>query len=234
MRIGRCELVDLDDVADDRAATEDVVVVVDVIRAFTTAVAAIDAGASSVHCVGGLDEARELAGRMTGSFLMGEEGGDRPEGFDAGNSPFDLAGHELLGRAVVQRTSNGTRGLIRFGSVPVLLAAAAVNAGATGRWIRAQDPGSVLIVGTGINPEDPACGAFIAEVVDGGKPEPGELAATIRGTADAHIAWWSQTRNTHDLESFHAEVAACAQVDTSMTVLRGRCEEGAVVLRSTR
>lgn len=233
MRIGRCEAVDLADVPEDRAIVEDVVVVIDVIRAFTTAVAAIDGGAASVHCVGGLDEARALARRMPGSLLMGEEGGDRPDGFDAGNSPFDLADLDLGGRTVVQRTSNGTRGLVRFGSVPVLLAAAAVNAGATGRWVRARDPRSVLLVGTGITSEDRACGAFIASVVGGGVPDPDELATAIRGTAAAHIAWWSQTRNPDDLGAFHAEVDACAMVDTSTTVLRGHIDDGAVVLRRT-
>jgi 2-phosphosulfolactate phosphatase len=231
-QIGRCELIDLDDVAGDRPVDEDVVVVVDVIRAFTTAVVAVDGGASSVHCVAGLEEARRLARAVPGSVLMGEERGARPEGFDAGNSPFDLAELDLVDRAVVQRTSNGTRGLVRFAAAPVLVAAAAVNAGATGRWLRHQDPTTVLIVATGTTSEDRACGRYIAAIVEGGRPDPDELAVAIRATAPEHIESWSRARGVEELGSFRADVEACARVDESATVLRGRVDGRAVVLRA--
>ena len=206
--------------------------VIDVIRAFTTAVAVIDRPAASVHCVGGLDEARELARWLPGSLLVREERGLRPAGFDAGNSPFDLIDLDLVDRPVVQRTSNGTRGLIHFRSAPVLLAAAAANAGATGRWVRALDPRSVMIVGTGITAEDRACGAFIAAVIDGGRSDPIGLSEAIRGTAPEHIAWWSRTRDAAELDAFNADVEACSRVDVSTTVLRGRIDGNAVVLRA--
>jgi 2-phosphosulfolactate phosphatase len=229
--IGRCDLVALDDVADDEPIVAEVVVVFDVIRAFTTACAAFDAGATAIRCVAGLDEARALATRHRGSFLMGEEHGRRPEGFDAGNSPADLVGHDLTGRTIVQRTTNGTRGLARFADAPVLLAGAAVNAPATAAWIRDHAPAAhVLLVGTSLLPEDDACARFVAQLVDGGAPDPAALAAAVLATGDAHTEGWSRAR-PDDAAAFAADLAACSAVGTSTHVLRGRAhDDGSVVL----
>ncbi len=228
-----CDVVDLEDVLAARSGPDraDVVVVIDVIRAFTTAVAAIDGGAAEVHCVAELDAARELAARLPGSLLMGEERGRRPRGFDAGNSPFDLDDLDLHDRVVVQRTSNGTRGLARFAAAPLLLAAAAVNVGATGRWVRARGVDAVSLVCTGTTPEDRACAEHLAAVVTGGGPDPTELRAAVLATARDHIAWWSTSRSIDELAAFHADVDVCARVDRSSTVLVGRPLDGAVVLR---
>ncbi len=232
MQIDRCELVGLDEVDSQRPVVEDVVVVIDVIRAFTTAVAAFEAGAAELRCVAGLDEARTLAAGLPGARLIGEEHGKRPDGFDGGNSPVDLEALDLSGRTVVQRTTNGTRGLARFATAPILLAAAAVNAPATAAWIRARDPRSVLLVGTGLLPEDLACAAFIAELVSGRQPDPDGLAAAVWATGADHRAGWSRARPDH-AAAFDRDLAACAAVGTSDLVLRGRPLDTAVVLSAS-
>lgn len=82
-----------------------VVVVVDVIRATTTAAAYLRAGARALVLAPSLEAAWALKGRE--EVLAGEVGGLRPPGFDLGNSPREVAG--LEGRTVVMATTNGTR-----------------------------------------------------------------------------------------------------------------------------
>src|SRR5690349_20738739 len=79
------------------------VVAVDVIRAFTTAAYAIDAGAESIHLVAGVDEAVDVARSIPGALIMGEDRGRRPDGFDFSNSPVQIAAaaDRIAGRPLV-------------------------------------------------------------------------------------------------------------------------------------
>ncbi len=88
-----------------RAATGDVVII-DVIRAFTTAAYAFAAGIGEIELVATVEEALARPG-----FRMGEVGGKLIPGFDHNNSPSQLAGKRLSGCAV-QRTGSGTQGAV--------------------------------------------------------------------------------------------------------------------------
>ena len=58
----------------------------------------------------GLDQARELAGRLgNGTVLAGERECVRPEGFEMGNSPREFADGTARGETLVLSTTNGTR-----------------------------------------------------------------------------------------------------------------------------
>src|SRR5688572_6796168 len=127
----------------------DTVVVIDVIRAFTTAAFAFAAGARDIITVGSVEEALTLRDYFSGSLVMGEVGGQRPPGFDFGNSPVALAQADLEGRRIIQRTSAGTQGLVRSLWADALLAASFVCAGATARYIEQQKPAAVTFVSTG-------------------------------------------------------------------------------------
>ncbi|HWG85322.1 MAG TPA: 2-phosphosulfolactate phosphatase [Deinococcales bacterium] len=84
----------------------DTVLVVDVIRATTTATVYLENGAEALHLVRDLDTARAI--RVPDSILAGERGGVAPEGFDLGNSPLEAAARRFDGRTVIMSTSNGT------------------------------------------------------------------------------------------------------------------------------
>ncbi len=88
--------------------------VVDVIRAFTTAAYAFDAGAAEIYLVSTVEEAVRFKAEHADVLLMGEEHGRRPAGFDFSNSPVaisraDLAG-EIVGAADVGGYTGGGRG----------------------------------------------------------------------------------------------------------------------------
>ncbi|MEZ5256356.1 MAG: 2-phosphosulfolactate phosphatase [Ilumatobacteraceae bacterium] len=60
--------------------------------------------------VAGVEGALALGASIPGALVMGEDRGRRPEGFTYPNSPVVLAGADLEGRTLVQRTSAGTQG----------------------------------------------------------------------------------------------------------------------------
>jgi 2-phosphosulfolactate phosphatase len=96
----------------DVGDTGGAVVVVDVIRAFTTAAYALSAGAAAVYLVGSVAEALAFLDAHPGAWAMGEDHGHRPDGFALPNSPAMAAAADLGGRTVVQRTSAGTQGVV--------------------------------------------------------------------------------------------------------------------------
>ena len=125
------------------------VVVVDVIRAFTTAAYAFGSGASEIYLVGDVDEALAFKASHPGTIALGENRGLRPEGFDFPNSPAMLRRADLSGRTLVQRTSAGTRGVVAATDADRLWAASLVCASATARAVEAADIGEPTYVITG-------------------------------------------------------------------------------------
>ena len=132
------------------------VVVVDVIRAFTTAAYAFGAGAGHIVMVDSVDEALRFKAANPGVLAMGEDRGRRPHGFDFSNSPVAVAHADLEGRVLVQRTSAGTRGVVAARSATRLWCAGLVCASATAAAVRASGLGDPTYVITGNVENDPA------------------------------------------------------------------------------
>ncbi len=89
----------------------DALIVVDVLRASTTIVAAFESGARSVRPVLSVEDARELATKLPEALLCGERHGLPPEGFDLGNSPLGYTSEVVQDRDLILTTTNGTRAL---------------------------------------------------------------------------------------------------------------------------
>jgi 2-phosphosulfolactate phosphatase len=131
------------------------VVVVDVIRAFSTAAYAFAAGARHIVLVDSVAEALSLKADDPDLLAMGEEGGRRPFGFDFSNSPVEVAAADLDGRVLVQRTSAGTRGVVAARSATRLWCASLVCASATATAVRASGLDDPTYVITGNFENDP-------------------------------------------------------------------------------
>ncbi len=129
-------------------------VVIDVLRATTTIVHALAAGAACVRPCAEVDEARALAGEMrVGRVLLGGERHGRPlDGFDLGNSPREYTGKVCKGNTLVLTTTNGTRALLRAAEAERVLVAAFVNYSAVCEQVR-QDARPVHIVCAGTEGE---------------------------------------------------------------------------------
>ena len=118
----------------------DTVVVIDVLRSFTTAAVALDRGAAAIYPVEGVSAGIVLAGLLDNTVSVGAiAGGDPAPGFEYGNSPAALLEAELAGRRVVMSTAAGVRGLQRFRDARRLFAASLVCGRATAAAIRDTD-----------------------------------------------------------------------------------------------
>lgn len=60
--------------------------------------------------VGSVEEALALRHRGPAQVCMTEAGGRAPEGFDFGNSPFQISEIDFRDKVIAQRTSAGTPG----------------------------------------------------------------------------------------------------------------------------
>lgn len=125
------------------------VVVIDVLRAFTTAAYAFDGGAEAIYLVSTVDEGLAFKNQNPGSLAMGEDHGQRPEGFDFSNSPVAISKAGVTGRTIVQRTSAGTQGVINATHADRLWASSLVCASATAAAVVAADIGEPSYVITG-------------------------------------------------------------------------------------
>jgi len=98
-------------------ATDSVAVIV-VFRTFTTAAAALANGAYRILMVRTVEGALALREAGIGEICMGEVRDRAPDGFDFGNSPFEIATIDFRGRTIVQRTSAGTQGIVAASQPP--------------------------------------------------------------------------------------------------------------------
>jgi len=168
------------------------VVVIDVLRAFTTAAYAFSAGAEQILLVSGVQEAFDLRRQFPGALLMGEAGGLPITGFDFGNSPFEISKVNLQGKLLIQRTSAGTQGVVRSVNARRLLAASFCVAKATARALKQSLPEQITFVITGAEnagggDEDAACADYIeALVTQNTEPDVGPFLERVRNSAAGH------------------------------------------------
>jgi 2-phosphosulfolactate phosphatase len=214
------------------AATE-TVVVIDVIRAFTTAAFAFDAGAQAILPVNTIAEALALRKRFPHSLVMGADK-DRfpPAGFDFGNSPAALIGRDFHGRCVIQYTTNGTRGIVRSERAETLLAGSFVCARATAEHIKQLSPGEITFVITGAEREDRDCAEYIAGLLGEEMPDVAKRLERLRTTwlqrIRADVAQGDLTPEIGD--GFEADLACCTALDRFDFAMVVRRRDGLLVM----
>jgi 2-phosphosulfolactate phosphatase len=202
------------------------VVVVDVLRAFTTAAYALAAGARHVYLVARVDEALALKTAMPGALAMGEEHGRRPDGFDFANSPTEVAAADVRDRVMVQRTSAGTQGVVAARSATRLWCASLVCASATASAVRTAGLGAPTYVITGWSASAPGSGAddlATAELI-----ERARCGEALEAGATAHlVATSEEAARTLAIGPGHAHpedierAVAVDAFDFTMEVTRG-------------
>lgn len=148
------------------------VVVIDVLRAFTTAAYALQAGASKIIPIADVDEALKMQNEYEQAFIMGEEGGFKPDAFDFSNSPSEILKQDLSGITLIQRTTAGTQGLNQAIQADTLFAASFVVAKATAQYLKQLNPPQVSFIITGDSlgrdgKEDRACAGYIEALMRG-------------------------------------------------------------------
>jgi len=153
-----------------------VVVVIDVLRATTTIVHALAAGAREIAPCQEVEEARQLALEFASEAVVlgGERGGLPLEGFDFGNSPREYTAEHVGGKTVVFTTTNGVRAMRSCAQASRILIGSFVNYSAVcGRLTDAKNI-HLLCAGTNgrITREDVLlAGAFVDDIARRTAPE---------------------------------------------------------------
>ncbi|MFC5651572.1 2-phosphosulfolactate phosphatase [Paenibacillus solisilvae] len=103
-------------------------IIIDVLRATSTMITALQAGASGIYPVETVLEARTL--HREGDLLAGERFCRKIPGFDLGNSPEEFTPETVKNRRIVLTTTNGTRAVHKALRADNVLAGALINAAA--------------------------------------------------------------------------------------------------------
>jgi len=180
----------LDFVAGARAA-RGVAVIIDVFRAFSVACYAVAQGAARIIPVAAAEDALQLKRADPRVITIGERHGRKLEGFDCGNSPTELAGHDLRGRTVAHTTHAGTQGLVNALAADVVLTGSLVNAAAICRYIAALAPATVSLVRMGVAAQarseaDDVCAVLLAARLSGRSFDEGSIVPRLRRSPEAH------------------------------------------------
>jgi len=164
-------------------------IVIDVLRATSVIAVLMDRGMRRIYPTATIDEALQLRDQLvsdgTDVFLLGEQGGLPPDGFDAGNSPTALQTLPINAEIAVQATTNGTPALLACEGARLVMAAAPLNAAAVTR-LALEAGHDVLVVCAGLRGEFAeddtlAAGLFVERLVlAGARPSDAASEALLR------------------------------------------------------
>ena len=154
-----------------KAGYSDTVILIDVLRATTTAAVLLERGARQLLITPSLKTARALAEREN-ALLVGERGGLPPEGFHFGNSPSELISQDFEQAIVVITTTNGATALPAVAGARTVLLGSLFNARATVAAALSAATTELAIVCAGREGEealdDTLCAGFLAALAQRG------------------------------------------------------------------
>lgn len=145
-----------------------VVVVIDILRATSTIVQALSAGAKSIYPVASIEEALRLANTFGRDevLLCGERKCLPIEGFDLGNSPLEFTRERVAGKTLVMSTTNGTAAMSLTTNAARVFIGSMLNLGAVAEELGRVD-GDVVLLCSGRERhfalEDAVCAGLLAE-----------------------------------------------------------------------
>jgi 2-phosphosulfolactate phosphatase len=216
------------------------VVVIDVLRAFTSACVAFEGGVERIVMVAEVEEALALREAGTADICMGEVAGLKPDGFDFGNSPYELSGADLSGKVIAQSTRAGTTGvaLAAEAGAERLFAGSLVNAAATARAVAAalttSETGRVTLAAMGAwgtirSDEDEQCAWYLKNLLQGRRPDPHAVRELVLAGEE------SQKYHDPAQEQYHSkDLEMATQVDSVDFAIGVERRDGLLVARPIR
>ena len=206
-------------------------IIIDVFRAFTTAAIAFEHGAKEIILFAEPDDALALHRKGVGDYLMGEVSGKKPDGFDFGNSPYEISDVDMTGKTLIQSTRAGTVGVEAATNAAEIFLGSFVVAQATVDAIKKEGPNLVSIIAMGDQgmvraDEDEQCGIYLRNIMEDRKPD-FEAVKSLILTGGA-------TQKFFDLEQpqYHPEdVTLALRADTYSFAMKISREYGLLVAR---
>ena len=150
------------------------IVVIDVLRATSTILTALNNGARSVIPVENMGTAGKIATNLdaTSYLLCGEKDGNKIDGYDLGNSPFEYDETTVSGKSLILNTTNGTKTLVRCIHGSKVYIAGFLNIKAICDQLK-NDSNEISIVCSGwkgrLSLEDVLCAGYIVNEFYNGK-----------------------------------------------------------------
>jgi len=214
---------------------EGAVVIIDVYRAFTTAAVAFLRGAEQLILVGSPGDAIALREEGLAGACIGEVGGRKLEGFDYGNSPFELCRADVAGKTLSQSTQAGTAGMQAAGkNAEALFCGSLVTAAATAAVIQEMGPSVVTLVAMGWKGEEPTdedelCADYLYRLLEGEQPDVSALREKIEASPES--AKFDDPAKPH----FHPRDKEIAlRIDSVPFAVEVTREDGLLVARQRR
>ena len=213
------------------AQVNGVVIVIDVIRAFTVAGYAFAGGTKELWLVRTIEEAQALRRRQPDALLIGEFGGRLIPGFDLNNSPAQMAAADVNGRLLIQRTGAGTQGAVKASNASTILLCALTNASATAHYaqeLAARTGENITLLPTATFPgdsaqnEDDICADYVEALLE----KPDDASAIVeRGIAYLHRSGRFGENQAGDPDFPLEDVPAVLDVNRFKFVMVGQQQE---------
>jgi len=153
------------------------VVIIDVLRASSTMITALQNGAKGVIPVGDMNDASKISHNLDAkSFLLsGEKDGIKIQGYDLGNSPLEHSRDIVTGKTIILNTTNGTKAIKRAGLADTIFIGSFLNLKFLVEHLN-QLEGEIVLVCAGwkgrLSLEDLLCaGNIIYELTSGQLPQ---------------------------------------------------------------
>src|ERR671936_662538 len=163
------------------AATADLGIVVDVVRATSSIAQALASGYRRVLCCAEVEQARALRSSLADAVVGGERDAIRIDGFDLGASPRELL--EPRAETLILSTTNGTRAILAAAErCDEVVLGSLLNLDAVARAAGAAEEVAVLCAGYkgGFAFDDAYCaGRIVAALADGERTDAAIAAALL-------------------------------------------------------
>ncbi|MCR6668820.1 MAG: 2-phosphosulfolactate phosphatase [archaeon YNP-WB-040] len=115
---------------------DEIVIVIDVLRASSTITTALANGALKVYVFREIGDAIDFHRRVSNCILAGERGGLRIEGFNLGNSPREFSRESVFGKYISFTSSNCARIVDSFKDAEHMILACFLNISSVCNYIR--------------------------------------------------------------------------------------------------
>jgi 2-phosphosulfolactate phosphatase len=208
------------------------VVVIDVLRASSTIVTAVENGVERIIPVATVEDAKRLQPTLGRKDVLigGEREGRKIEGFHLGNSPLEYTPEAVTGKTLILSTSNGTVAIAGCAGARETVIASFLNLSAVAAYLVSARPKGVAVLCAGnlgqLAIEDFVCGGLLVDRMDRStraRLVTNDGAAAARGLAAAVADVGDVVRNSsHGRKlaelGFSADLDFCAALDRYATV----------------
>lgn len=127
------------------------VVLLNVLRSYTTLAMLFSQGVEQAILVSGVADGLSLRDQGLVDFAVGGLHGNRPVGYDFGNSPVEIDGVNFAGTKIAMRSSAGTQGVFKVRNADSIYLASFLTADATAKSLLRRTPprGRITLVDLG-------------------------------------------------------------------------------------